>query len=217
MLRKSNKPYTERNKSISIRDKIENRLYSRGENKAPQNKTNPGKQAILEALGSLSMDDLVGVAERALSEFPDDPEAVHRLVDEFWAGRKEVEASEKREETTNGEYIKDLEEATKENGDFRRVLYTGEHIQLVLMSIPPGEEIGLETHKLSQFIRIEEGSAKLVVDDEEYNMEAESAVIIPEGSSHNIINTGEVDLKLYTIYSPPEHPPNTVQKTKDSK
>ncbi len=112
-------------------------------------------------------------------------------------------------------YVTDIGGASKRNTDFRRVLYTGEHMQLVLMSLKPGEEIGEEIHDLSQFLRIEEGEAKAILAGEEYILKAEDAVIVPEGVSHNLINTGHVDLKLYSIYSPSNHPEGTVHKTKE--
>jgi|SRR3989344_4892207 len=107
-----------------------------------------------------------------------------------------------------------IEKVTKENTDYRHVLYTALHSQLVLMNIKPGEEIGEEVHNLDQFIRIEEGEGKAILDGEEYNFSADEAIIIPQGMKHNIINTGSIDMKLYTIYSPPEHKDGTVQKTK---
>jgi len=113
-------------------------------------------------------------------------------------------------------FVTDIGAASIRNTDFRRVLYTGEHLQLVLMSLKPGEEIGLETHNdLTQFLRIEAGEAKAIVGGEEYLLKAEDAVIVPEATEHNIINTGTEDLKLYSIYTPPQHPPGTVHKTKE--
>ena len=112
-------------------------------------------------------------------------------------------------------FVTNIEQATKENTDYRRVLYTGENSQLVLMSIQPGDDIGEETHTLDQFIRIEEGSAKAVLNGtDEHQLEAEFAIVIPAGVSHNIINTGSEALKLYSIYSPAEHKDGTVHPTK---
>jgi len=112
-------------------------------------------------------------------------------------------------------FVTNIEQATKENTDYRRVLYTGENSQLVLMSIESGDDIGEETHTLDQFIRIEEGSAKAVLNGtDEYQLEAEFAIVIPAGVSHNIINTGTGALKLYSIYSPAEHKDGTVHATK---
>lgn len=108
----------------------------------------------------------------------------------------------------------DLEKATLENTDYRRVLYTAHNSQLVVMSLEPGVEIGEEVHKLDQFIRIEQGDAKTVLDGVEGTLSANDAIIIPQGTVHNIINTGSTDLKLYTVYTPPEHKDGTVQKTK---
>jgi mannose-6-phosphate isomerase-like protein (cupin superfamily) len=112
-------------------------------------------------------------------------------------------------------YITDIEQATEENTDFRRVLYTAPGMQLVLMSLKPGEEIGEETHDLDQFIRVEEGKGTVILEGEEHVIEDDYAVIIPRGTRHNVINIGEEDLKLYTIYAPPEHKDGTVHVTKE--
>jgi mannose-6-phosphate isomerase-like protein (cupin superfamily) len=111
-------------------------------------------------------------------------------------------------------YITNIERDTLENTDYRRVLYTGKNSQLVLMSIEPGDEIGEETHHLDQFIRIEAGKARLLLDDVEHDVEDDWAFIIPAGTKHNVINTGDSPLKLYSIYSPPEHKDGIVQATK---
>ncbi|MFA5800278.1 MAG: cupin domain-containing protein [Candidatus Peribacteraceae bacterium] len=112
-------------------------------------------------------------------------------------------------------FIVNLEQATRQNNDFRRVLYTAKFSQLVLMSIKPGEEIGEEVHTLDQFIRIEEGEGKAILDGVEYKVKSDDAVVIPAGTKHNIINTSKnADLKLYTIYSPPEHRDGVVHSTK---
>jgi mannose-6-phosphate isomerase-like protein (cupin superfamily) len=112
-------------------------------------------------------------------------------------------------------YTLSIEKETIENMDFRRVLHTAKNSQLVLMSLKPGEEIGVETHKLvDQFIRIEAGSARVYLDGVKHKLDADMAVVIPAGIEHNVVNIGDDDLKLYTIYSPPEHKDQTVHKTK---
>ena len=111
-------------------------------------------------------------------------------------------------------YKINIEKATKENTDYRRVLYTALHSQLVLMNIKPGGEIGEEVHKLDQFIRIEEGDGKAILNGEEYSFSADDAIVIPQNTRHNIINTGSTDLRLYTVYSPPKHKDGTVHRTK---
>lgn len=111
-------------------------------------------------------------------------------------------------------YITNIEKVTLENEDYRRVLYTAKHSQLVLMSLAPGEEIGEETHHLDQFFRFEEGEGVVVLDGIEHAVGNGSAVVIPEGTRHNVINTGTTHLKLYSIYSPPEHKDGTIHKTK---
>lgn len=110
--------------------------------------------------------------------------------------------------------VTDIEKITEDNTDYRRVLHTAEHSQLVVMNIQPGDEIGEEVHKLDQFIRIEEGRATAVLDGEESEMKEGFAVVVPAGVKHNIVNTGGEELKLYSIYSPPEHRDGVVHKTK---
>ncbi|NCS99522.1 cupin domain-containing protein [Candidatus Parcubacteria bacterium] len=112
-------------------------------------------------------------------------------------------------------YVVNIEKETLDNTDYRRVLYTGKHSQLVLMNLQVGEEIGLETHHLDQFIRIERGRALVILDGFEHNLVGDYAVVVPAGTAHNVINTGEGDLKLYSVYSPPEHKDGTVHKTKE--
>jgi mannose-6-phosphate isomerase-like protein (cupin superfamily) len=112
-------------------------------------------------------------------------------------------------------YVVNIEKETRKNRDFRRVLHTAEHSQLVVMALSPGEEIGMEVHELDQFIRFEEGSATVVLDGEKHEVGEDWAVVIPAGTRHNVINASESeDLKLYTIYSPPQHPAETVHSTK---
>ena len=112
-------------------------------------------------------------------------------------------------------YIVNIEEETIENTDYRRVLYTAKHSQLVLMSLKPGEEIGEETHTLDQFIRVEQGSLTAVLDGVSHPLPADFAVVVPAGVKHNILNTGTETAKLYTIYSPPEHKDAVVEQTKE--
>ncbi len=112
-------------------------------------------------------------------------------------------------------YITNIEKATLENTDYRRVLYTAKNSQLVLMHIQPGDEIGEETHHLDQFIRIEEGEATVTLDGVDHALSAEFAVVIPAGTRHNVVNSGDIGLKLYSLYSPPEHKDGTVHPTKE--
>ena len=111
-------------------------------------------------------------------------------------------------------YITNIEEATIKNDMFRKVLFTTEHSQLVLMSLKPGEDIGTETHRLDQFIRVEAGRGTAYLNGAEYPLGDGTAVIIPSGTEHNILNSGQEALKLYTIYSPPEHKDGIVHVTK---
>ena len=113
-------------------------------------------------------------------------------------------------------YVTDIDRATLANEDFRRVLFTGPNTQLVVMALKPGEEIGLETHEgHDQFIRIEQGRGVALLGGESHPLSEGSAVVIPAGVEHNIVNTSkDVHLRLYTLYSPPEHPDGTVQSTR---
>lgn len=112
-------------------------------------------------------------------------------------------------------YVINIEDATKENDNFRKVLYTATKSQLVVMSLKPLEEIGMEVHELDQFIRIEAGHGKAILDGVEHDIEDDWAVVIPAGTDHNIVNTSDSEpLKLYTIYSPPEHRFDVVHATK---
>ena len=112
-------------------------------------------------------------------------------------------------------YVDDIERATKRTGDFRRVLYTGAHLQLVLMTLQPGEEIGEETHEdRDQFFRIEDGEGEVLIDGVKHKVEDGVAIIVPAGARHNVINIGAEPLNLYTLYGPPEHRDGTVHRTK---
>lgn len=113
-------------------------------------------------------------------------------------------------------YVTNIEEKSLQNENFREVLFTGPHSQLVVMSLQPNEDIGLEVHnQVDQFIRIEKGEGKAILNGEEYKITDGSAIVIPAGTEHNIINTSTTEkLKLYTIYSPPNHKDQTIHKTK---
>jgi mannose-6-phosphate isomerase-like protein (cupin superfamily) len=114
-------------------------------------------------------------------------------------------------------FVGDIEKLTEKNAYFRQVLFTGKHAQLVVMSLLPGEEIGNEVHNtVDQFFRIEEGEAKFIFNgQEEHVVKSGDAVIVPAGTFHNVINNSSKEaLKLYTIYSPPNHPDGTIHKTK---
>jgi len=113
-------------------------------------------------------------------------------------------------------FVAALEKETEKNSDFRRVLYTGKHSQLVLMSLKPGEEIGEETHNdVDQFFRFERGEGKVIIDGVEHRVKDGDGVIVPAGARHNVVNISKrVNLRLYTIYSPPEHQDGVVRHTK---
>jgi len=112
-------------------------------------------------------------------------------------------------------YCDNIDRATVANEDFRRVLYTGQNLQLVLMTLQPGDEIGAEVHEdRDQFFRIEEGEGTIDIDGQTNRVEDDFAVIVPAGARHNVRNTGSKPLRLYTIYAPPEHKDQVVQSTK---
>ena len=112
-------------------------------------------------------------------------------------------------------YVTNIEKDSLANEYFRRVLYTDERLQLVVMSLLPGEDIGMEVHKLDQFIRVEKGEGKAVLDQEEHALADGSIVVVPSGTNHNIINTSDANpMKLYTLYAPPNHRDGVIHKTK---
>ena len=112
-------------------------------------------------------------------------------------------------------FVDDIEDLTESNKDFRRVLYTGKNLQLVLMSLKAGEEIGEEVHAgHDQFFRVEKGKGEVWIDGVRTKIKGDHAIIVPAGARHNVINTGEKSLKLYTLYAPPEHIDGTVHATK---
>lgn len=112
-------------------------------------------------------------------------------------------------------FVQDIEGLTVRNDAFRRVLYTAKHSQLVVMSLKPKEEIGAEVHTLDQFFRVEEGRGEAILDGVRTPIRAGFAVVVPAGAHHNIINTGSVPLKLYTLYSPPNHQDGVVHHTRE--
>lgn len=112
-------------------------------------------------------------------------------------------------------FVANIEEKTKANTDFRHVLYTGKQLQLVLMSLRPGEEIGEETHDgVDQFFRVEQGKGEVWIDGVKTTVEDATAILVPAGARHNVKNTGEKPMKLYTLYAPPEHADGTVYATR---
>jgi mannose-6-phosphate isomerase-like protein (cupin superfamily) len=128
---------------------------------------------------------------------------------------RQTAASKKSKVSAMTGFVADIEELTEENTDFRRVLYTGKNLQLVLMAIQPGEEIGEETHAdRDQFFRVEKGKGEVWIDGHRSKIKSDTAIVIPAGARHNIVNTSDKPLRLYTIYAPPEHRDGTLQATK---
>ena len=111
-------------------------------------------------------------------------------------------------------FVQDIESLAVQNDDFRQVLYTAQNCQLVLMALKPAEEIGAEVHTLDQFFRVEEGTGEAVLDGVRTVVSAGFAVLVPAGAKHNIINTGTVALKLYTLYAPPNHRDGVIHHTR---
>lgn len=112
-------------------------------------------------------------------------------------------------------FVGDIEELTESNSNFRRVVYTGKQLQLVLMSLRPGEEIGEETHRdRDQFFRVEKGRGEVWIDGHKTAIKGDFGIVVPAGARHNIRNTGEKPMRLYTLYGPPEHAEGTIHATK---
>jgi mannose-6-phosphate isomerase-like protein (cupin superfamily) len=111
-------------------------------------------------------------------------------------------------------FVQNIEDIVNKNREFRRVLYTAANIQLVVMSLNPKEEIGLELHELDQFFRVEEGNGEALLEGLRTEISAGFAILVPAGTKHNIINTGKVPLKLYTLYAPPNHREGVVHRTR---
>jgi mannose-6-phosphate isomerase-like protein (cupin superfamily) len=129
--------------------------------------------------------------------------------------RHEADAIAARKETAMKGFVGNIEDITDANANFRRVLYTGKKLQLVLMSVRPGEEIGEEVHPdRDQFFRVEKGQGEVWIDGRRTPIRNNFAILVPAGARHNIKNTGEKPLKLYTLYGPPEHADGTVHVTK---
>lgn len=111
-------------------------------------------------------------------------------------------------------FVQNIEDIVNKNKEFRKVLYTAANIQLVVMSLNPKEEIGVELHELDQFFRVEEGTGEALIEGLRTEISAGFAILIPAGTKHNIINTGKVPLKLYTLYAPPNHREGVVHHTR---
>ncbi len=133
--------------------------------------------------------------------------------DQSWRGPDYTVQYREAEERSAG-FHTDIEQDTLANKNFREVLFTTEKTQLVLMTLQPDEEIGEEVHDGDQFFRFEEGEGKILIGEQEYGVTDGSAAVVPQGVNHNVINTGDQPLKLYAIYSPPQHEDGTVDKTK---
>lgn len=111
-------------------------------------------------------------------------------------------------------YVQNIESISVKNENFRQVLYTAKNCQLVVMALNPKEEIGMEVHELDQFFRVEEGIGEAILDGVHKIISAGFAVLVPAGTNHNIVNTGTVPMKLYTLYSPPNHRDGVIHKTR---
>jgi len=123
-------------------------------------------------------------------------------------------AGARAERTAHKGFVQDIEKLTRRNDDFRRVLYTAKNLQLGVMSLPPGEHIGLERHDVDQFFRVEEGTGEVLISGQRSPIGAGSAIVVPAGNQHDFFNTGNTALKLYTIYAPPNHRDGVVHHTK---
>jgi mannose-6-phosphate isomerase-like protein (cupin superfamily) len=143
---------------------------------------------------------------------------VHKLESAFYRlSTKYVQQLMKNKKASDAKgHSVDIEKDTLDNKNFRKVLYTGKNLQLVLMSLKPGEDIGEEIHpKIDQFFRVEKGTGESIVNGKKYPLSDGTSLIVPAGAKHNLINTGKGELKLYSIYSPPNHEDKTLHKTKE--
>jgi len=111
-------------------------------------------------------------------------------------------------------FVQNIESITAKNEDFRKVLYTAQNCQLVVMALKPNEEIGMEVHKLDQFFRVEEGVGEAILDGVHRFISPGFAILVPAGTNHNIVNTGSISMKLYTLYSPPNHRDGVIHHTR---
>ena len=120
---------------------------------------------------------------------------------------------EEKEVVAKG-FVQNIEDKSAKNANFRQVLYTAKNCQLVVMSLKPKEDIGEEVHTVDQFFRIEEGTGATIINGKRTTVESGFGIVIPAGAKHNVVNTGSAPLKLYSIYSPPQHKDGTIHKTK---
>ena len=129
--------------------------------------------------------------------------------------RLDYHSTYQTKEATMKGYIADIEALTEDNANFRKVLYTGKHLQLVLMALKPGEDIGAEIHTThDQFFRVEKGKGEIIIDGKTTSIKSGFAMIVPAGAKHNVINTGDKLLRLYTLYAPPEHVDGVIALTR---
>jgi len=142
---------------------------------------------------------------------------VHKLEAVFYRlSTKYVQQLMKDKKASAKGHSVNIEKDTLKNNNFRKVLYTGKNLQLVLMSLKAGEDIGEEVHpSVDQFFRVEEGTGESIVNDKKYSLSDGTSLVVPAGAKHNLINTGKGELKLYSIYSPPNHEEGTIHKTKE--
>lgn len=165
-----------------------------------------GSRSGLVAGGLLALGMLAGCTEapESLPQSASQPDPVQATD----AGNSSTDDAKKG-------FVADIEELTTGNINFRQVLYTGEHLQLVLMSLEPGGEIGEEVHsEIDQFIRVEQGRGQAIINGARHDLEDDDAVVVPAGARHNVVNTGGGPLRLYTVYGPPEHRDGVVRATR---
>lgn len=139
---------------------------------------------------------------------------VHEVEEYIYDMARGFEKDSKEKDSIKKGFHTNIEKDTLQNKNFRKVLYTGENIQLVLMTLKPGEDIGMETHDVDQFFRFEKGEGEVIINNNKYQVEDGSGVIVPAEAKHNIINTGNIPLFMYTLYAPPHHKNGTLHKTK---
>jgi mannose-6-phosphate isomerase-like protein (cupin superfamily) len=196
-----------------VKESLNEFQSSKKESKDETNFTKKEKNVIekfvLDYKGDFEDEDIHDLADKLGLDKPEVEEYIYNMA------RNKPSKEELSKDSTKKGFESNIEKDTLENDDFRKVLYTGKNLQLVLMILKPGEEIGSEKHEtIDQFFRFEEGTGKCIINKTEYKITNGDVVIIPAGSQHNIINTGKSPLKMYTIYSPPNHKDGVTFETK---
>jgi mannose-6-phosphate isomerase-like protein (cupin superfamily) len=202
-----------------VNESLEEMGFKPGEEDKSKDETNFSKEqkATIEKFvrdyqGDFEDEDIHNLADKLGLDKPEVEEFIYNMA------RNKPSKEDLKKDSSKKGFHSNIEKDTLQNDDFRKVLYTGEHLQLVLMILKPGEEIGEETHEtIDQFFRFEEGKGKCIINGNSYNVTNGDVIIIPFGSKHNIINVDKkASLKMYTIYTPPNHKDGVTFETKEA-